>query len=158
MIIAGVDIGECQAAALVGSRVTCDPPPTDTDQDILVLVDAFAFNAKRRELSAAGWELGGSQVNIGDMEDPAEMGSFVSYRLGELNLILTSDGVYYEKFLAATSVAKRLNLLNKEDRIAVFEAVLYGIATTLRDRDELPPPIVDARPVLGFDQQFAMSA
>ena len=25
---------------LVGSRVTCNPPPVDTDQDVLVYVDA----------------------------------------------------------------------------------------------------------------------
>lgn len=32
----------------------------------------------------------------------------------------------YDRFIAATAVAKRLNLLDKADRIALFQAVLYA--------------------------------
>lgn len=42
------------------------------------------------------------------------------------NLIITSSQVFHQRFLAASSVAKRLNLLEKSDRIALFQAVLYG--------------------------------
>lgn len=45
---------------------------------------------------------------------------------GDVNLIVTQDNKFYDRFMAATSVAKRLNLLDKADRIALFQAVLYG--------------------------------
>jgi hypothetical protein len=44
----------------------------------------------------------------------------------DVNLIATSDGDFFRRFLAATQVCIRLNLMNKEDRIALFQAVLYG--------------------------------
>lgn len=31
--------GKCLKYELVGSRVTCNPAPTDTDQDVLVLTN-----------------------------------------------------------------------------------------------------------------------
>lgn len=36
-MIADLLKGKCLKYELVGSRVTCDPAPTDTDQDVLVL-------------------------------------------------------------------------------------------------------------------------
>lgn len=110
----------------VGSRVTCSPPPLDTDQDWLAYCclenspDAIQF-----ALVADGWAKGGSFPS--DLQRRASRTStFISYRKGENNLIVTSDLSFYRRFLAATSVAKRLNLMHKEDRIALFQAVLYG--------------------------------
>lgn len=101
----------------VGSRITCDPAPTDTDEDFLVVVRKRNPGA----MAAAGFELdtGGSHY------EPSE-GQFNSWRKGSLNLIVTDDRKFARRFLAASAVAQRLNLLNKADRIALFQAVLYG--------------------------------
>ena len=108
---------------LVGSRVTCNPAPTDTDQDVLILVaDADAF---RQHVYESDYLMDGSFVL--DAESPLDgYDRFSSYSKGDINLIVTQDNKFYDRFMAATSVAKRLNLLDKADRIALFQAVLYG--------------------------------
>ncbi len=109
--------------APVGSRRTCNPPPMDTDDDYLLIVaDHYAF---RNSVLAAGFRVGGSAFLDAAQPLDADM-RFSSYVLGDLNLIVTEDRVFYDRFMAATSVAKRLNLLKKDDRIALFQAVLYG--------------------------------
>jgi hypothetical protein len=97
----------------VGSRVTCNPPPTDTDEDWLVLV-AQENQLKMFELMNA---------------EPSKYGlisDFQSYRVGNLNFIVTYNEIFFRKFMAATSVAKKLNLLDKQDRVDLFKAVIYG--------------------------------
>lgn len=133
MSLAEVEVikGRVLRAMLVGSRVTCDPPVVGTDQDVLVLVKRIeSCGAKpevthaefedvmqmHRELRASGWVLGGS----GDQDD-----EFESWTHGDVNLILTASEEFYNLFVAATAVCKRLNILDKEDRKAVFRAVLY---------------------------------
>jgi hypothetical protein len=104
----------------VGSRVSCNPPPTDTDRDILCLViDADAFAA-----AATGFHWGGSVV--GPLSEAIERNVFVSLRSRDVNLIVTSDARFAARFLVATRLATQLNLLNKNDRVALFQAVLYG--------------------------------
>jgi len=99
----------------VGSRVTCNPPPTDTDMDVLVLVrDMKKFVD---DAVVAGFEVGGSFICKDD---------FTSLTRGEINLIVTQDGEFYRRFWCASRLAKRWNLLFKEDRIRLFQAVLYG--------------------------------
>lgn len=116
------------AEALVGSRVTCNPAPTDTDLDVLVKVPYIEssgsnhyvrskYDVMRGVLIGAGWTLGGS----GDGD-----GEFESWTKGEVNLILTAESEFYDKFIAATSVCTRLNLMGKEDRKALFRACLYA--------------------------------
>jgi len=115
----------CTACWDVGSRATCDPPPAGTDRDVLLLCDDLS-----RLLSAAAaceFVIGGSVP--ADKFDVRKMASgFVSLKQfrGDLNLIVTKDRDFARRFMAATSVAKRLNLLDKGDRIALFQAVLYG--------------------------------
>jgi len=98
--------------AMVGSRVTCDPVPEDSDIDILVLVRSIA-------------EIQGTEDHTGSMSGQS---AFVSLREGDRNYIITADPVFFEKFMLATGVAKKLNLLKKEDRVALFQAILYGKA------------------------------
>lgn len=106
----------------VGSRVTCNPPPTDTDADYLCHVRPCHMHRFESEMYSNGFKLGGSLDASGD-----QFGyGFTSYTLGEINLIATEDYDFANRFLAASSVAKRLNLLDKYDRIALFQAVLYG--------------------------------
>lgn len=113
----------CREWHEVGSRVTCDPPVCDTDRDILCLVDSTSEFTDQAELD--GFRLMGSKVDE-DTEDESGRSPFVSMKCGEVNLIATSDREFFGRFMAATRVATRLNLLNKGDRIALFQAVLYG--------------------------------
>lgn len=105
-----------------GSRVTCAPAPTDTDEDWLVLTeDAAAF---REALFDAGYALGGSAIL--DCAIPLHASDrFSSYMLDEVNIIVTQDPVFFGKFVAATNMAKRFNLLEKRDRITLFQCALY---------------------------------
>lgn len=105
---------------LCGSRVTCDPPVENTDRDIMVLVkDAVLFAAKA---VACGFVMGGSM----QPEDCAAVFQYVSMRRGSDNVIFTEDKDFFKRFYAATSASKKLNLLNKDDRVMLFQAVLYG--------------------------------
>ena len=107
----------------VGSRVTCDPPPTDTDEDYLVLVkDKGAADAG---LLAIGFEFSGDPVKNAEyirMNDTSQY-RFTSLWMGSVNYIVTDSEFFFERFLTATHICKSLNLLNKADRVMVFEAV-----------------------------------
>lgn len=101
---------------LCGSRVTCNPPVTGTDQDVLVLVKSINHREMSAVLSGAGWLLGGS----GQADD-----EFESWTKGDVNLILVDDLDYYARHACATALCKRLNLLKKDERCLVFRAMLY---------------------------------
>jgi hypothetical protein len=113
----------CSSVTLVGSRVTCNPAPTDTDQDILCRLRDDKINALIVKLEDTGWVSEGSK-EYGSSTETRQ--GFDSYRKGDINLLITVDDDFHRRFLAATSVAKKLNLLEKADRIALFQAVLYG--------------------------------
>lgn len=98
----------------VGSRVTCKPAPTDTDEDILL------FTKDIKTLIADCIEVG--FTNGGFYEGT----NFCSMRKGEINLIITDKEEFFDKFMLATYVCKSLNVLSKTDRIIMFQAILYG--------------------------------
>lgn len=106
-----------------GSRVTCDPAPTDTDQDYLVEVKddekTIAQVVNRLDSFLFHWE-------GGEHYQQAMTGDFMSWRRGDVNLIVTANAAFAERHRTATALCKRLNLLNKDDRVALFQAVLYG--------------------------------
>lgn len=112
----------------VGSRVTCRPPPTDTDRDWLVLVDQASYDQFAAFLLSDGWEVGGSLIP-NDANYLPDSQRFNSFTKGEDNLIVTASDEFHTRFLAASAIAKRFNLLNKVDRIALFQAVLYAAHT-----------------------------
>ena len=98
----------------VGSRVTCNPAPKDTDEDYLVYTD---------DLST----LIGDCIEQGFLDEGYYVDSeFRSLRHGTTNLIITTRKEFYDKFVLATHVCKTLNVLDKQDRIVVFQAILYG--------------------------------
>lgn len=81
-----------------------------------------------------------------DALNPGTKSRFQSFRCDDVNLIVTVDSEFYNRFVAATSVAMRLNLLEKSDRIALFQAVLYGneclqISARKPAAFEIPPPL-----------------
>lgn len=48
-------------------------------------------------------------------------------RRGNINVIVTPEMEFFDRFMAATELARRFNLMEKVDRIALFQAVLYGV-------------------------------
>lgn len=111
--------GKLADAIPVGSRVTCDPAPSDTDEDWL----ALTFSDAGPHMEADGFSQDGSpQFYTGN-----DNGGFRSWRRGNLNVITTESREFFERFSTATELARRFNLLAKADRIALFQAVLYGV-------------------------------
>ncbi len=109
----------------VGSRVTCDPAPMDTDADYLVYMDKACVRPFVAILMAHDYDFNGSRIEDATNALPDNW-RFKSFKRGVCNIILTASEDFCDRFLAASHVCKRLNLLNKEDRIAVFQAVLYA--------------------------------
>lgn len=105
-----------------GSRVTCDPTPTDTDEDYLVQVPSPRVPDVMVGLNECGYSWEGSSEHYQFKIDDG----FSSFRKGRVNLIVSANPFFVERHQVATHVCKRLNLMNKKDRIALFQAVLYG--------------------------------
>lgn len=125
---------------LVGSRITCNPPPVDTDQDVLVLISEENADYFVSKMKNAGFDVELGEGYAEDALNSGEEDRFQSYRLGDVNLIVTVDEKFYARFAAATDMAKRANLLDKEERIALFQAVLYGNSGA----ESVPPPEASA--------------
>ena len=106
--------------APTGSRIICTPAPTGTDEDWIAL-DSSGSGAEW--LQQNGYtEDGNPEFYTGN-----DNGSFRSFRLGDLNVITTPSKEFFDLFVSATSLAKRLNLTEKADRIALFQIALYGV-------------------------------
>ena len=107
----------------VGSRVTCSPPPTDTDEDYLLLV-ADMDDAVSRLI-----DVGFSTNMTPDQErdyielQRATNSRFRSVRLGDLNYIVTESAFFFDRFLTATHICKTMNVMDKQHRILIFHGV-----------------------------------
>lgn len=104
-----------------GSRVICDPAPVDTDEDWVCFQPHYDDAIKA--LEADGFKSEG----LPEFYTGNNRGSFRSLRKGVLNLILTDDKEFFDLFVSATELARRFNLQEKADRIALFQVVLYGV-------------------------------
>lgn len=108
-----------------GSSVICNPPVIDTDIDYIIYtnedikLDTF--------LKCEGFIESCKDREEYDLTDEG----FYCYRKENINLITTTSFPFYLKWVTATKLAKKLNLLNKEDRITLFQFVLYGNIETL---------------------------
>jgi hypothetical protein len=108
-----------------GSVVICNPPPTDTDYDIVVFIDknvhlkandSFPFLSMEGYLDLTGWkQCNYSQYRFGK--------NFVAYRKGYFNLIIVWEAREYKGWQLATDMAREKNLLDKNDRVELFEDV-----------------------------------
>ena len=97
-----------------GSSYICNPPVLDTDIDQMFLVDDLEKVSKI--LEKLGWKCCGKEEYQTD--------KWVAYRKDNLNALLTDNLDHFNKFLQATEEAKKLNLLDKKDRIALFDKYL----------------------------------
>jgi len=100
----------------VGSRTIPGASANDSDYDWLILLGRWDMGKAFSQLTANGWERGGSYPGM----------HFNSFRRGNQNMILTADARFYDAFKSANHVAVRLGLTKKTDRIALFQACLYG--------------------------------
>ena len=96
----------------VGSTYICYPPPTDTDIDLLVLVSDMKSYIDA--MCEDGFELGGSDVEI-------IASQFKSLTKGKLNIICTSDPIFYDRFVMAANMCKAANVQDKSKRIAIHQ-------------------------------------
>lgn len=110
----------------VGSRITCNPPPTDTDEDFLVLTTDFQSLVE--DLMEDGYEVCGEEDYVMPIEEHGEcdFNFFQSFRKGDINLIVTESKYFFNKFVRATKIAKKANLLEKENRVVLFQHYLYN--------------------------------
>ena len=107
-----------------GSSYICDPPVTDTDEDFFVQAQNQDMDALGKELEDDGWSVTYDDPEY-TIEDNREI-PFITARKGKQNLIIFQDDEAFIAFDKATEVAKHLNLLKKEDRVMLFQAVCWG--------------------------------
>lgn len=107
----------------VGSRVTCSPPPTDTDEDFLLLVEDL--DEAVIKLKEIGFDTGMTK----EQEDEylslqrTSGGRFKSLRFGDLNYIVTQSAFFFDRFMTATHICKTMNVMDKKQRILIFSGV-----------------------------------
>lgn len=87
-----------------GSRAICpEAAKDDADYDVICLVADMPEESVPYQDRAAFW----------------------SIRIGKLNLLLTDSEDFFDKFVYATKVAKALKLAKREDRVTLFQVILY---------------------------------
>lgn len=107
-----------------GSTVICNPAPTDTDEDWIVLTDDI--NKLKKELAKQGFK-----PDTGIEYEDSEFISFSKYTSKGVfsldshrtNYIVTESKRLFKAFVFGTEVAKRLNITEKSDRINFFTIV-----------------------------------
>lgn len=104
----------------IGSSVICNPPVKNTDIDFIMC--AKSETKLNQFLAVNGFKLSNADEEEYDLEEEG----FSCYRKDKINLIVTGNYEWCQKWVLATKVAKKLNLLKKEDRITLFKALLYG--------------------------------
>lgn len=108
---------------LTGSQFICIPAPSGSDWDYLVEAPKIEseISSLVSFLTNEGfqWE-GGEHYQMTITAD------FMSFRFKEINLLVSANAEWCKKHRLATKLAKKLNLQEKPDRIAVFQAILYG--------------------------------
>lgn len=113
------------AAWPTGSRYICNPPVTNTDDDYVLFVEDI--KAAYLELLDTNWTIGGANNASYAVEDVGEWFSAKKHINGEVvNYIVVGNQETFSKWVTATELCKKLNLLKKEDRIALFEVVVKG--------------------------------
>ena len=101
-----------------GSNYICNPPVTNTDVDEMFLVDDL--QEVNFQLTGLGWTKCGLEEET-YQDKPSH---WAAYRKENMNALLTTNLKYFMDFFKATEEAKHLNLLNREDRVALFQKIL----------------------------------
>ena len=136
-----MDIGDIpgfRAAYRTGSSYTCNPPVLTTDVDYLVLIREGMLDKADAFLKEQGFDWCGVAYNV-DAESGVTY-KWNAFRKGDLNLIVQASLTLYMRSVAATELARRMNLMDKQDRIALFRMIKFGRqeAQTQFDAEEEP--------------------
>lgn len=104
------------AIQMTGSYYICSPPVENTDIDFILYTNTKA--------DLISW-LKNNEFDFKDGEG-YNNNFFTSCRKDKFNLLITDDFDYYSLFCEATKLAKKLNLLEKQQRITLFEFILQA--------------------------------
>lgn len=110
-----------------GSRVICNPPVMDTDEDWVLL--GTSPKGTDAELIKLGYDKTSPDSYKDDGSAPfASFNQFSAFRRrdSDENLIVVYNSHVFTQWKVATQLAKRFNLTDKEDRIALFRAIRSG--------------------------------
>ncbi len=105
-----------------GSRFICDPPPRDTDEDHVLLVEDLATYGQH--LLDNGWNV---TIDVEGYDCDRQEAPFITGRKGNINLIIYSDVLGYARFVSATLLAKDCNILDKQERVELFRDYCEGL-------------------------------
>ena len=103
-----------------GSAVIIGP---DKAQDLDVLV---YMNMDAKNLVATLEKLGYVHTNKREYPNLEHDDEFYMFRRGRYNLITTNNIIGYNRWVTATTVAVKLNLTEKADRIKLFRSIVNG--------------------------------
>jgi hypothetical protein len=103
-----------------GSRIICNPPVLNTDEDWMILIQPKSFHLALKLLSKHQFYEGGFMFPINNSPKAV---SFKS-NSNDLNLLVTDNVEYFDSFRNATKLATKLNLTNKKDRITLFQLAM----------------------------------
>ena len=109
-----------------GSAYIC-PTATYNDLDFVMHLEEAQVGTYRQLLLVDGWE----SCTAAEYPDRYESG-WEAFRKGQWNLILCWNATQYLRWLAATELAKVLNLTAKEERAGLFQAVRDGVPEQAR--------------------------
>lgn len=102
---------------LIGSQGIPGAVYPDSDYDYLLLIKRFSLNGFKKKLRT-------KFVQESDGYGPYSPESkFVSFRSGKLNILITKDKKYYRNTIAAQEISEKLELVNRNDRVMVFETL-----------------------------------
>ena len=126
MIIDKAVIDVFSATLQVGSQTITGAATSESDVDVLCYTWCKWLAVKR--LKKLGYFHTCRPSNIpSPYRSRIATDKFVTMRgPDKLNLIITSSHKFYKRFSDANRVAQRLVLTNKEDRIILFQYILYG--------------------------------
>jgi hypothetical protein len=113
------------AISATGSRFMCDPPVMNTDEDYLVDLSCSSHQSTVTALLFAQGFVEEGRASSAS-RNSGHRSEFKSWRRGTLNLITTVLVAFANRHRQATALCRRLNLLEKADRIAVFQIIMYG--------------------------------
>jgi hypothetical protein len=117
-----------------GSRVICNPAPVDTDEDFVVLIQCREAIDFVEHMQSLGYSQDGCET-YDILVELEEQGGWASFKKDTTNYIVTMDEKFFDKWVLATNIAKRLNLLNKEDRVKLFQFILYETVVFYEHRE-----------------------
>ena len=100
----------------VGSRTIYGAARDDSDYDLLVI---------SKDPIPHLFDKMGFEIDAREHYEPSK-GGFNSWRRNELNVILTYSRHFGSAFRNANALCVCLGLTSRDDRVAVFQAILYG--------------------------------